>query len=68
MRHEHFYVVIEFVSRYNVGWMIAHRKSAELAEQIIADTIDRQQIVPRTLTVAPACARSRSPNCSSSRA
>ena len=31
--------------------MIAHRETAELAEQLIADTIDKQKIVPGTLTL-----------------
>ena len=31
--------------------MIAHRETAELAEQFIADTIDKQNIVPGTLTL-----------------
>src|ERR1700690_138524 len=31
--------------------MIAHREAAELAEQLIADTIDKQNIVPGTLTL-----------------
>jgi len=47
----HLYVVIDIFSRYVVGWMIAHRETAELAEQFIADTIDKQKIVPGTLTL-----------------
>jgi transposase InsO family protein len=45
------YVILDIFSRYVVGWMIAHREAAELAEQLIADTIDKQNIVPGTLTL-----------------
>jgi putative transposase len=47
----HLYVILDIFSRYVVGWMIAHRETAELAEQLIADTIDKQNIVPGTLTL-----------------
>ncbi len=45
------YVILDIFSRYVVGWMVAHRESAELAEQLIAETIDKQRIVPGTLTL-----------------
>ena len=51
MRHSHLYVILDILSRYVVGWMVAHRETAELAEQLIADTIDKQRIVPGTLTL-----------------
>ena len=41
----------DIFSRYVVGWMIAHREAAELAEQLIAETIDKQKIVPGTQTL-----------------
>jgi putative transposase len=44
-------VILDIFSRYVVGWMIAARESAELAEQIIADTAHKQHIVPGTLTL-----------------
>lgn len=47
----HLYVIIDIFSRYVVGWMVALRESAELAEQLIADTISKQQIAPGTLTL-----------------
>jgi putative transposase len=47
----HLYVILDIFSRYVVGWMIAARESAELAEQIIADTAHKQLIVPGTLTL-----------------
>lgn len=47
----HLYVILDIYSRYVVGWMIAHRESAELAEQLIADTVEKENIAPRTLTL-----------------
>ena len=44
-------MILDIFSRYVVGWMVAHRETAELAEQLIADTIDKQHIVPGTLTL-----------------
>lgn len=47
----HLYVILDIYSRYVVGWMIAHRESAELAEQLIADTVQKENIAPGTLTL-----------------
>lgn len=47
----HLYVLLDIFSRYVVGWMIAARESAELAEQLIGDTIHKQNIAPGTLTL-----------------
>ncbi len=47
----HLYVILDIFSRYVVGWMIAQRETAELAEQLIAETIDKQNIAPGTLTL-----------------
>ena len=44
-------MILDIFSRYVVGWMIAPRKSAQLAEQLIADTVARQNIAPGTLTL-----------------
>jgi putative transposase len=44
-------VILDIFSRYVVGWMVALREAAELAEQLIADTIAKQQIPPGTLTL-----------------
>jgi putative transposase len=49
--HYHLYVIIDIFSRYVVGWMIAERESAELAEQLIADTVAKHNILPGTLTL-----------------
>jgi putative transposase len=47
----HLYVLLDIFSRYVVGWMLAARESAELAEQLIADTVEKQNIAPGTLTL-----------------
>jgi len=47
----HLYVILDIFSRYVVGWMIAHRESSELAEQLIAATVANEQIAPGTLTL-----------------
>ena len=45
------YVILDVFSRYVVGWMVAHRESAALAEKLIRDTCARQGIVPGQLTI-----------------
>ena len=47
----HLYVILDIFSRYVPGWMIAERESAALAERLIAETIDKQDIKPGDLTV-----------------
>jgi putative transposase len=47
----HLYVILDIYSRYVVGWMIAHRESAELAEKLIADTVAKHNIEPGRLTL-----------------
>jgi len=45
------YVIIDVFSRYVVGWMVAPRESAALAEAFIADCCAREGIQPEQLTV-----------------
>jgi putative transposase len=45
------YVVLDVFSRYVVGWMIAHRESAQLAKQLFEDTCRKQSIQRDQLTV-----------------
>ena len=45
------YKIIDVYSRNVVGWMVAHKESAELAEGLIADTILKQEIIPGQLTI-----------------
>ena len=45
------YVILDVFSRYVVGWMVAHRESATLAERLIEQTLLKQQIQPGQLTI-----------------
>jgi putative transposase len=45
------YVILDVFSRYVVGWMVAHREAATLAERLIEQTTQKQQIQPRQLTI-----------------
>jgi len=45
------YVMLDVFSRYVVGWMVAHRESATLAEQFIHATCARQSIGRDQLTI-----------------
>jgi putative transposase len=45
------YVMLDVFSRYVVGWMVAHRESATLAEQFIHETCARQGIGRDQLTI-----------------
>lgn len=45
------YTILDVFSRYVVGWMIVERESAELAEQLIAETCARQGIGRDQLTL-----------------
>lgn len=38
------YVILDIYSRCVVGWMLAHRESADLARQLIQTTIEKQEI------------------------
>jgi putative transposase len=45
------YVILDVFSRYVVGWMVATRESAALAEKLIRETCTKQGIVRGQLTV-----------------
>jgi putative transposase len=45
------YVILDIFSRYVVGWMVAYRESAELAQRLIQQTLRRQGIEPGELTL-----------------
>ena len=45
------YVMLDTFSRYVVGWMVAHRESATLAERFIHETCSRQSIDRGQLTI-----------------
>ena len=45
------YKILDVYSRYVVGWMVAHRESATLAERLIAETLAKQGIGRDQLTL-----------------
>ena len=45
------YVILDVFSRYVVGWMVAHRETAALAEKLISQTCERQKIARNQLTI-----------------
>src|SRR5258708_17489170 len=45
------YVILDVFSRYVVGWMVAHRESATLAEKLIGQTLAKQGITRGQLTI-----------------
>lgn len=45
------YSIIDIYSRYTVGWMVASRESASLAERLLADTIAKQGVDRNQLTI-----------------
>jgi putative transposase len=45
------YTILDIFSRYVVGWMVAAREAASLAERLLADTIINQQVPTGTLTI-----------------
>lgn len=47
----HLYVILDIYSRCVVGWLIAHRESASLAKQLIAQTVARHNVQRGTLTL-----------------
>lgn len=48
----HLYLILDIFRRYVVGWLIAERESAELAEQLISETLARHAVEPGMLTLA----------------
>jgi putative transposase len=45
------YVILDVFSRYVVGWMVTHREAATLAERLIEQTTQKQQIQSGQLTI-----------------
>lgn len=45
------YVIMDIYSRYVVGWMVASREGAALAERLIHETCEKQGIVRDQLTI-----------------
>ena len=44
-------MILDVFSRYAVGWTVQHRESAQVAKDLIAQTVAQQQIAPGQLTV-----------------
>lgn len=47
----HLYVILDIFSRHVVGWLIAERESADLAEQLIDETVARHAVERGMLTL-----------------
>ncbi len=47
----HLYVILDIFSRLVVGWLIADREDAELAQQLIAEAVARHDVEPGMLTL-----------------
>jgi len=45
------YVILDIFSRYVIGWMVASRESAKLAERLIKETCEKQRIKRGQLTI-----------------
>jgi putative transposase len=45
------YVILDIFSRYVVGWMVATRESATLAQKLIQETMGKQGILPGQLVL-----------------
>jgi putative transposase len=45
------YVILDIFSRYVVGWMVACQENAALAQRLIRDTVDKQQVHPEQLII-----------------
>ncbi len=45
------YVILDIFSRYVVGWLLAHRESADLAQRLIRETAIKQHIDEDQLTI-----------------
>ena len=45
------YVIVDIFSRHVVGWLVADKESAALAQLLLAETCARQGVVPDTLTL-----------------
>ena len=47
----HLYVILDVFSRYVPGWMVATHESAVLAQRLIAETAEKEGILPGQLTL-----------------
>lgn len=49
------YTILDIFSRYIVGWLLARKESADLANDLIAEACLKQEIVPGTLLLHSDC-------------
>jgi len=49
------YTILDIFSRYIVGWLLAGKESADLANDLIAESCLKQEIVPGTLMLHSDC-------------
>ena len=47
----HLYVVLDIFSRYVVGWLLAHRESADLAKRLVSESCAKQGIEAGQLSI-----------------
>lgn len=47
----HLYVLLDILSRYVVGWMVAERESGTLAKRLIEETCEKEGVEPDQLTL-----------------
>ncbi len=47
----HLYVLLDILSRYTVGWMVAERESGTLAKRLIEETCEKEGVEPDRLTL-----------------
>ncbi len=45
------YVILDIFSRYAVGWMVASGESADLAQRLIRETVEKQGVEPDRLVI-----------------
>ena len=57
------YVILDVFSRYVVGWMVAHQETAALANRLIHETCQKQEIIPAQLTLHADRGSSMKSNC-----
>jgi putative transposase len=50
-RRYYLYVILDVFSRYVVGWMLAEREDAQLAERLIEQSVQRHSVEPGRLTL-----------------
>lgn len=50
-RYHHLYVIIDMYSRYVVGWAVHNKEDAGLAQNLIEESYEKQEVLPGQLTI-----------------